>query len=153
MPVVMRLVLISLAWIVLQVGSGYITYRMPRRFFAADCWFYRARRWEKGGATYNRLFRIKRWKDSLPEAGALFPGGISKRDLQSRTIEHVQLFVMETRRAELTHWLPVLFSFSFFAWNPVNVAIWMPVVGFVGNVPFIMVQRYIRPRLAAIVER
>lgn len=153
MPVAARLLLISAAWVVFEIGSGLLTNRMPRRHFERDCWLYRLRGWEEGGALYNRLFRIKRWKERLPEAGALFAGGVSKRELQGRSAEKLQLLVAETRRAELTHWLPVLFSLSFFAWNPVNVAAWMPVIGFVGNVPFIMVQRHLRPRLAALAER
>jgi glycosyl-4,4'-diaponeurosporenoate acyltransferase len=147
MSLFLRLLLISGAWVVFQIGSGYVTNRMPSRYFARETWLFRPRRWEQQGQVYDRLFRIRRWKDSLPEAGAMFAGGFNKRALGSRTPDRMEQFIGETRRAELTHWLPVLLSFSFFAWNVPSVAIWMPIVGFLGNLPFIMVQRYVRPRL------
>lgn len=153
MSVILRLVLISAAWVVFQIGSGYVTNRLPGRLFARDSWLYRMRRWENGGRFYDRVFRIRQWKDSLPEAGAMFAGGFEKRGLQGRSDDQIVRFIAETRRAELTHWLPVLLSFSFFAWNPVNVALWMPIIGFLGNAPFIMVQRYLRPRMMRLADR
>lgn len=153
MHVVVRLLLISVAWALFQIGSGYLTNRLPERMFRRDGPLYRGRRWERGGETYARLFLIRRWKDRLPEAGAMFQGGFAKRGLRSRSPERLRRFIVETRRAELTHWLPVLLSFSFFAWNPLNVAIWMPVIGLLGNAPFIMVQRYVRPRMQRLLER
>ena len=153
MPVILRLLLISLAWVAIHIGAGFLTHHLPRRFFAADGILYRSRGWERGGRVYQRLFSIKRWKDRLPEAGALFSGGVSKRALPSRSAAGLGLLLEETRRAELTHWLPVLLSFSFFAWNPPHIAAWMPIVAVLGNAPFVMVQRYNRPRLEALERR
>ena len=152
MPVALRLLLISLSWILFEIGSGYVTHRMPRRLFDKDTWLYRRRRWEKGGLIYERIFKIRRWKDRLPEAGSFFKGGMSKRRLTTRSRAGLRRFIAETRRAELTHWLPILLSFTFFVWNPVNVAIWMPIFGFLANAPCIMVQRYLRPRLTALLR-
>jgi glycosyl-4,4'-diaponeurosporenoate acyltransferase len=153
MPVLLRLLLISVAWAAIQVLTGFVTHHLPRRVFERDSPLYRTRRWEVGGAVYERLFRIRRWKDRLPEAGALFEGGVSKRNLASRSPEGLRLRVAETRRAELTHWLAVVLSLSFFAWNPPTIAVWMPIIGFVANAPFILVQRYVRPRLIALLDR
>lgn len=153
MPVVLRLFLISVTWVGIQIASGFVTHHLPRRVFEADGPLFRQRRWEAHGEIYNRIFAVKRWKDRLPEAGALFPGGVSKRDLQDRSPDTLGVLVAETRRAELTHWLPALLAFSFFAWNPVHVALWMPIIGFFGNAPFIMIQRYLRPRLLALLRR
>ncbi|MFW6380773.1 MAG: glycosyl-4,4'-diaponeurosporenoate acyltransferase [Spirochaetota bacterium] len=151
MPVLLRLLLISISWIVLQIGSGYLTHQISRGHFLKDSRLYGTREWERGGAIYQVLFRIRRWKDSLPEAGAMFAGGISKRKM-GVSREQLEVFVAETRPAELTHRLPVPLSF-FFLWNPVPVAIWMPFIGLLGNVPFIMVQRYLRPRVIALLHR
>ena len=54
-----------------------------------------------GADRYRRWLRINRWKDRLPEAGALFAGGVSKRQLPSYDVAGLELFVRETRRAEL----------------------------------------------------
>ncbi len=147
MAVWLRLLLISLAWVAIEIGSGYLTNRLPLRLFETDGPLTRTRRWEREGQTYARVFRVHRWKDALPEAGAMFAGGFAKRGLRERSPRRLDRFIAETRRAELTHWLPVVLSFSFFAWNPPHVAAWMPIIGFLGNLPFIVVQRYVRPRL------
>lgn len=151
MSTAVRLLLISVSWVTLQIGSGYATHRMPLSWFTRNAWLYRVRRWERDGETYQRVFRIRRWKDLLPEAGAMFSGGISKKRLGSRSRESLLRFIAETRRAELTHWLPILLSISFFAWNPPEVALWMPLFGLIVNLPFIAVQRYIRPRITHLV--
>lgn len=152
MAVGLRLLAISLAWVVIEIGSGYLTNKLPLRLFAADGPLTRTRRWERDGQTYARVFRVQRWKDALPEAGGMFAGGFGKRALRTRSSEKLDRFIAETRRAELTHWLPVALSLTFFAWNPPYVAVWMPIVGFLGNAPFIMVQRYLRPRLARLLD-
>src|SRR5438132_1706658 len=83
---------------------GYTAHRRPTAAFAGDSWLYRQRGFERGGRLYERLM-IKRWKDRLPEAGALFTGGTSKRSLRTRDREVLERFVVETRRAEWTHWV------------------------------------------------
>ncbi|MFP4377562.1 MAG: hypothetical protein ACLFP4_11015 [Spirochaetales bacterium] len=148
----LRLLLISLAWVVIEIGSGYLTNRLPLRLFEADGPLTRTRRWEREGQIYAGVLRVHRWKDALPEAGAMFSGGFAKRSLRDRSPRHLDRFIAETRRAELTHWLPVLFSLTFFAWNPFHVAVWMPIVGLLANAPFIVVQRYLRPRLARLLD-
>lgn len=153
MSLALRLVLICLAWVVVQIAPGFVTHHLPRRLFERDSGLYRTRRWEAGGAIYQRLFRVRKWKDRLPEAGAMFAGGVSKRSLAGGSGEALAVAVAETRRAELTHWLAAGLSFSFFLWNPPQIAAWMPLVGILGNAPFIIVQRHLRPRMIALQRR
>ena len=47
MPVILRLLLISFAWVVLQIGSGFITNKLPRAPFARESFLFRTRRWER----------------------------------------------------------------------------------------------------------
>ena len=61
--------------------------------------------------------------------------------------------IAETRRAERTHWFAALFSVTFFARNPVSVAIWMTPIGLLANALFIAVQRHLRPRLVRLLSR
>ena len=72
---------------------------------------------EARGRWYRR-WGIHRWKDRLPEAGALFAGGVSKRELPGRDADGLRTFVRETRRAELTHWWAMACSPLFLLWNP-----------------------------------
>ncbi|TVR01522.1 MAG: glycosyl-4,4'-diaponeurosporenoate acyltransferase [Spirochaetaceae bacterium] len=142
-----RVGVIAVTWVAIQIGSGFIAHRIPLSWFQKERFLFRTRRFERGGAFYRRVFRIHRWKRLLPEAGATFSGGFAKRSLAGAGPDYLKRFVAETRRAELTHWLPLLFSLTFFLWNPPEVAVWMPLFALVVNAPFIMVQRNNRPRL------
>lgn len=153
MNVVLRLLLISIAWVAIEIGSGYLAHRIPADWFARERWLFRERRWERGGSIYQRLFGVRRWKDRLPEAGALFAGGVGKRSLSGTGAQQLAELVRETRRAELTHWLPLPLSASFFLWNPLAIAAWMPLFALLVNAPFIIVQRYNRPRLERAASR
>lgn len=153
MSLVLRLVLISATWVAIEIGSGFLVHHFPAGWFGRDRWLTRERGWERGGRTYQRLFGVRRWKDRLPEAGDWFAGGMRKRLQANHTREQLAALIEETRRAEITHWLPFPLSFSFFLWNPPEIAIWMPIVALLGNAPFIMVQRYNRPRIAHAADR
>jgi glycosyl-4,4'-diaponeurosporenoate acyltransferase len=157
MSTLIRVLLISVMWVVIEIGSGYLTHLMPQRWFRAggalSRILFRTRGWERGGAFYDRAFAVRRWKDRLPEAGDWFAGGMRKRLGPGTDTAFLVRLATETRRAELTHWLPVALSATFFLWNPPYVAVWMPIIGFIGNAPFIIVQRYNRPRIERAIAR
>ena len=124
-----------------HAGSGYAVHRLPVERLRQDTWLLRPRRFERSGRAYERL-RIRRWKDHLPEAGALFAGGVSKRGL-SRDLDR---FVIETRRAEYGHWSALACAPLFALWNPLSGVVLMSVYSVVVNAPCIVVQRYNRQR-------
>ena len=66
-------------WATWSAACGYIAHRMPASRLAHDRGMFRIRRFEAGGRFYERWLKIKRWKDRVPDAGALFRGGFSKR--------------------------------------------------------------------------
>lgn len=137
-------------WGVLSVGSGFLFHRRPVSSFDHDSWLTRLRPFERDGRVYERRLRILRWKDQLPEAGALFAGGFSKRSALSRSTGYLERFVVETRRAEVTHWALLACGPLFFVWNPWYAGVLMLVYAVVANVPFILIQRYNRARLLRI---
>ena len=139
------------AWALIQASAGYLAHRLPRQRLDHDTWLTRQRGFERGGLIYER-FAIRRWKDALPEAGAMFAGGVSKRHL-SRSVDGLAAFAVETRRAELAHWFPLAMSPVFALWNRPLVAALMVVYGVGINVPFIAVQRYNRARVARSLAR
>ena len=55
--------------------------------------------------------------------------------------------ICETCRAELTHWLTMVFAPFFFLWNKPFVGWIMIAYALAENVPLIMAQRYNRSRL------
>lgn len=134
------------AWGVIHAGSGFVAHRTSVPWLARDRWLFRERRLERGGRLYTQRLHIARWKDRLPEAGDLFAGGISKRRVTAAEQGGLERFVVETRRAELAHWLAAAPGVLFVLWNPPAVVPVMIAYGLLVNLPFIAVQRYNRIR-------
>jgi glycosyl-4,4'-diaponeurosporenoate acyltransferase len=140
------------AWAIVHATAGYIAHRLPLRWLGRDVGPLRLTAAERRIGVYRRL-RIARWKDRLPEAGALFAGGMSKRHLPARDAVGLARFVAETRRAEWAHW-PALAAVPVFAlFNPPVAAAAMVAYGVAANVPCILVQRYNRARLVRALAR
>jgi glycosyl-4,4'-diaponeurosporenoate acyltransferase len=144
-------VLDVVVWAVVSTVTGYVTHRLPPQRFASDGFLTRLRPFEADGRWYERRLAIKSWKDRLPEAGAVFQGGFSKRSLRSASIDDLERFVVETRRAEVTHWVVLAAGPFFFLWNPWGLGLVMVAYAVVANVPCLVVQRYNRARLRRVV--
>ena len=153
MPQTLTVVVDVFAWAVFHAATGYAAYRLDERHLSRDGWLLRPRAFESAGRWYRRRLRIHRWKDRLPEAGNLFPGGVSKRHLPAYDADGLQLFVRETRRAELAHWWAMGCGASFVLWNPPLAATLLVGYGVAVNLPFIAIQRYNRFRAQPLVER
>lgn len=108
---------------------------------------FRERKWEEHGALYQRLFKVKRWKDALPELGDFIPFIFSKRKIASLDRNYIKKFAAETCRAEICHWSIIfcMLVYCIFHMNLINVVILS--VTILLNMPFIMIQRYNRPRI------
>ncbi len=153
MPQTLTVVVDVIAWGVFHAATGYAAHRLGENRLSRDGWLLRARRFEAGGRWYRRRLRINRWKDRLPEAGALFAGGVSKRQLPAYDEQGLRLFVRETRRAELTHWWAMACGPLFVLWNPPLAAGLLVGYGVLVNLPFIAIQRYNRFRTQALLAR
>lgn len=153
MPQSWTIVVDVLAWGFFHAATGYAAHRLGDHRLARDGWGLRERRFEDGGRWYRRRLLIHRWKDRLPEAGALFAGGVSKRELPARDPDGLRLFVRETRRAELAHWWALWCGPLFALWNPPLPAALLLAYGVLVNLPFIAIQRYNRFRTQAILRR
>ena len=140
-------------WASWSALCGYVANRIPPARLSRDGRLFRIRRFETNGRVYERWLRIRSWKDRLPEAGNLFRGGISKRRLPHPDREGLERFAVETRRAELTHWLILAATPWFFLWNPWWLGVAMVGYGIVANVPCLAIQRYNRARLLRMILR
>ena len=147
MRALVQILLYSAAWAGFGVASGWVAHRRPVAAFEHDTWLTRLRPWEARGRRYDRWFRVRRWKDRLPEAGALFAGGWAKDRIRSFAPADLRRLAAETRRAEWVHWANIAFGASFALWTPWDVAVVMVVFGLVVHLPFVGVQRYNRARL------
>ena len=153
MPQTLTVAVDVLAWGAFHAATGYAAHRLGDDRLAHDGRVLCPRRFEAGGRCYRRWLHIHRWKDRLPEAGALFAGGVSKRELPAHDLDGLHLFVRETRRAELTHWWAMSCGPLFLLWNPPLAAALLVAYGVLVNLPFILVQRYNRFRTQSLIER
>jgi glycosyl-4,4'-diaponeurosporenoate acyltransferase len=142
-----------LAWGVFHSATGYAAYRLDESRLSRDGWLLQPRDFEVAGRWYRTRLRIDRWKDKVPDAGDLFRGGVSKRHLPSHDVAGLELFVRETRRAELAHWWAMGCGPVFVLWNPPLAAGLLVGYGVVANLPFIVIQRYNRFRTQALIAR
>ena len=141
------------AWGAFHALTGYAAHRIDDSRLERDGWLLRQRAFEDGGRWYRRRLRIHRWKDRLPEAGALFAGGISKRQLPAYDAAGLAVFARETRRAELCHWWAMACGPLFVLWNPPLASALLITYGVAVNLPFITIQRYNRFRIEALAGR
>lgn len=130
---------------------GVVAARTPDARFAADGAITRIRRWERRGRTWERL-GVRRWKHLVPDLGPLF-GGRSKRRLGGRTPRALEHMVIETRRAELVHWLAPVPVVVMPWWNPGWLLLVMIGYAVVANVPCVVIQRHTRARLQHVLAR
>lgn len=142
------------AWFVIHMAVVLVSVRLPIRWFTPEALPCRPRDWEKTDALYRDFFRIRRWKDRLPD-GAEFFGehGFPKKRLRETNSAHLHAFACETCRAEMTHWVIILAAPLFFLWNRLWVGWFMIFYALAENIPFILVQRYNRIRLMRVLRR
>jgi glycosyl-4,4'-diaponeurosporenoate acyltransferase len=125
--------------------------KVPMSFLEKDIWWFKIKNWESRGRIYKNIFKVKKWRNIVPDGGGLFKGGFPKRHLESNNPKYLKTFYNETKRAELTHWLTILPAPVFFLWNIWWVGIMMITYALIANIPCILLQRYNRARLSKII--
>lgn len=145
---VVQLVAVNVfAWLFIHLAVPYVVTLLPASRFDPGRALYRAGSWERGGAIYERLFAVRRWKDLLPDGAALFRTGFRKKRLLSSDPAHLERFIRETCRGEAAHWIVFACAGLFFLWNPWRIGLIMIAYAALANLPCILVQRYNRIRL------
>ena len=126
---------------------------MPKRWFRYDAFPYRSARFEKEGAIYNKL-KIKSWQNKVPDMSRIFPKMMPAKCLGSKTdAKTLKTMLQETCIAELTHGVLCFAGLHFVSiWHGAGGTV-LAVLNILGNLPFILIQRYNRPRLAKLLRR
>ncbi len=126
---------------------GFVIGRLiPGSWVHSDSFPYRAFGFENGGKFYDR-FKIKLWKGKLPDMSKIFKEIMPEKCIKGiMKSEQFLAMVRETCIAELSHSVLAVMGFA-------CMSIWEGAGGFIisvlymiGNIPFIMVQRYNRFR-------
>ena len=126
----------------------------PRRWVHYDRFPFKEFSWEKDGELYRKL-RVNEWKDRVPDMSSVFKWMFPKKAMgPTRTCEYFERFVKETCVAEAVHVLLMVAGFFIYvfvfhtAWGLIASILYA-----LGNLPFVLIQRYNRPRFRMLLER
>ena len=139
-----------LVLILFSIFNTILSLKIPSAFLDQRRRLFRVRQWEDAGAVYQRMFKVKRWKNIMPELSDFFKKLFPKKRIASYDKAYLQKYLVESCRAELTHWGIIFSSFLFVFWNNFIKTAVMIVIAFVLNLPYIIIQRYNRPRIRSL---
>lgn len=145
-----------LAWLFFHFSISLSLMKLSDRFFQPEHplnKLFKERPFEKSGRLWRERFLVHKWKDALPDGASLFRMGYKKKKLPKTRKASFELFIKETKRAELTHWMLIVPAPFFFIWNP-DWAGWLMILyALLANLPFVIIQRYNRIRLSKVSSR
>lgn len=117
--------------------------------FRTDKFPFRQSKREKSGKFYEKI-KIKSWQNKIPDVSKVFSKIVPRKSLENApmTSERIAVMINETCVAELTHVILSGLGIALpFIWRGAGGIIVFLVYVLLGNLPFILVQRYNRPRL------
>lgn len=121
---------------------------MPASWFQEDKFPYRAMAWEKGGSFYNTVFHIRKWQAKVPDMSKIFPSLMPAKQIRPDFKEELPRMITETCIAEWIHGLLCFLALPcLWLWEGWGGVLFTLAYILIGNIPFILIQRYNRPRL------
>jgi len=126
---------------------------LPKEWFHGDKFPFCSFSFEKGGNLYCAL-GVRKWKDSFPDMSVIVPFLMPSKKLpKTRSATQIRLMIQETCVAEWTHWMLCIIGFGcVFLWKKAGG--WLLAVLYaLGNIPYIIIQRYNRPKLIRLLHR
>ena len=141
-----------LVYIIALGVVSFVTGRLlPKRWFKSDCFPFRCN--EKEKKLYKAL-RVKDWQNKVPDMSRVFTKLMPAKKLNADTLADIPRMLEETCVAEFIHVvLNVLGLACLWLWPGFGGAVVTLVYILLGNVPFIIIQRYNRPRLQRLLAR
>lgn len=139
------LYLLGIAILAFLLGRLY-----PKAWINENCFPFKSFSFEKNGNVYQKL-KIMKWKTKLPDMSMILakimPGFMPKKRIESA--DKVPVLIKETCVAEGTHFWVSVFGFGcVFIWRGIGGWI-LSFLFLLINIPFIIMQRFNRPRLIA----
>jgi glycosyl-4,4'-diaponeurosporenoate acyltransferase len=114
---------------------------------------FREKSWEAGGDIYQRLFKVRTWKAILPELSDFLKILFPKKKIRAFDAGYLQSYIIESCRAELTHFCIIGITLLFPLWAGFSVSLLVIYISVLLNLPFIVIQRYNRPRIQRLLIR
>lgn len=127
---------------------------LPKKWFKHDSVWFKSQPFELEGKFYDRFY-IRKWKDFMPDMSKILPFMMPSKSLKTgrQRPEDVELNLQETCIAEVIHNILAIVGFGCVLIWPGVGGVVMSLLCLLGNIPFVMIQRYNRPRFAKIYDR
>ena len=130
----------------ISIGSFLLGRLLPYGWFCPDRFPYRTAKWERGGKCYQKI-GLPRWQKKLPDMSKLLPRLMPSKAMTDCSVQALDTMVTETCIAELVHGMLMLLAFGALYFWRTPAAVVLTVLYALGNLPFVLIQRYNRPRL------
>lgn len=108
---------------------------------------------EQGGRIYETWFGIRAWKDKMPDMSRVMKDMLPKRLPQGAGEQDIGALVAETCVAELVHVVLCLFAPGIYTFWDNRNGVLLTLFYIFCNIPFILIQRYVRPQLTVLADR
>lgn len=126
---------------------------VPKSWFRADRFPYRSYKFEKNGQIYEKL-KIRKWQNKAPDMSKILPKLMPAKNLSGDYKERLTLMLQETCIAEHIHTLLCFLSlYCLRLYHGIGGIIVIILYISIFNLPFIIIQRYNRPRLLKLADR
>lgn len=132
--------------VLVAILAHYIGELLPRKWFDYERFPYTSFGWERNGDIYDKL-RIKKWKSKLPDLSRVAKYMVPKKVTVSMNSGDVDLLLRETCVAEFIHVALCIVSAGVIWITEEAYGVVLYLLFALGNIPFILVQRYNRPHL------
>lgn len=142
-----------LVFFIISVALTFICEKLPDQICDYKKWLFRERNWENGGRFYDRVFHVKDWKAKLPDISEFLKWRFSKKHLGKVNDNYLGIFLIESCRSECTHWMIIFSTILFSLWEDLLTVMGMFLFACILNLPYIIIQRYNRPRLRRLLEK
>lgn len=127
---------------------GFLVGRIiPKRWLKPDKGLFRSFTFEQNGAIYEKL-GIRKWHKRLPDMSRILPFMMPAKNLSGDYEERLPVMIQETCVAEVVHIaVSILGLYCLRIWPGVGGVTVTAIHIVLLNLPFILIQRYNRPRL------
>lgn len=137
---------------VLGILAHFIGEALPRSSFKPEQAPFACCAWERGGRIYERI-AIQKWKDHMPDMSRIMKDMMPKRIDGRASSDSVYRLAVETCVAESVHWALCALAFGAGVFWTGSGRWLVPAIIIACNLPFILIQRYNRPKLIALSQR
>jgi len=133
---------------------GFVLGRvLPKDWFPWERLPWKSCAFERNGEIYHKI-GIRYWHNRIPDMSRILPGLMPPKKITKKPdMDTLVIMLRETCVAELIHVLLCLSGvYCIVLWAGAGGLV-IAVLNVLGNLPFILVQRYNRPRLAKLLKR